>query len=211
MNIIESLNVSFSYNDAAVLSYPDFKCSVEAPLVIMGKSGSGKTTLLHILAGILRASGGEVSINSIKLNALSPGQLDQFRGRNIGIVYQRAHFMASLSVLDNILLSQYFSGQPLKPTKARDIARQLNIEQLLDKKTMQISQGEQQRVSIARALLPEPKVLLTDEPTSSLDDDSCLSVVHLLKEQSYRVGSALIIVTHDERVKKHFSNTIYLR
>ncbi len=208
--MVESNNLTFSYNTDTVFAYPDFYCTADRPLLIRGRSGSGKTTLLHILAGILRPSGGKVIINDVNPAALSAAQLDKFRGRNIGIVYQRAHFMAALSVFDNILLSQYFSGQRPDHPQAKRIADRLNIGHLLKKNPAQLSQGEQQRVSIARALLPGPKLLLADEPTSSLDDDNCDSVLHLLKEQSVLSRSALIIVTHDQRVNQHFSNAIRL-
>jgi ABC-type lipoprotein export system ATPase subunit len=208
--MVEARNLRFAYNADTTFAYPDFKGRVDMPLLIKGRSGSGKTTLLHLLAGFLRPTSGDISINNVSMTALSQRRLDRFRGRNIGIVFQRSHFMAALPVLDNILLAQYFSNQPLKPDKAAMIASRLNIDHLLKKRPMEISQGEQQRVSLARALLHEPTVVLADEPTSSLDDENCESVIRLLTEQSALAGSALIIVSHDERLKKHFSNTIEL-
>jgi len=208
--MVEAKNLRFAYNPETTFVYPDFKSTINMPLLIKGRSGSGKTTLLHLLAGFLRPTGGGISINNVSMTVLSQRRLDRFRGRNIGIVFQRSHFMAALSVLDNILLAQYFSNQPLKPNKATMIAGRLHIDHLLKKRPMEISQGEQQRVSLARALLHEPIVVLADEPTSSLDDENCERVIRLLTEQSAIAGSALIIVSHDERLKKHFSNTIEL-
>lgn len=118
--------------------------------------------------------------------------------------------MPALTVLDNILLAQYFSDQPLEPGEATTLANRLHIGQLLKKRPAEISQGEQQRVSLARALVHQPDVVLADEPTSSLDDENCERVTHLLTEQSLLSGSALIVVSHDDRLKKHFSNTIEL-
>ncbi|HVU94699.1 MAG TPA: ATP-binding cassette domain-containing protein [Puia sp.] len=208
--MVASRNLTFAYNGDTSFTYPDLQCSTDRPLLITGRSGTGKTTLLHLLAGILVPTGGDIRVNDISLGSLSPSRLDKFRGRNIGIVYQRPHFMAALSVMDNILLSPYFSGQEMERSKVKDIAGRLAIGKLLSKKPARLSQGEQQRVSIARALLSGPKVLLADEPTSSLDDDNAEAVIQLLKEQSALAGSALIIVTHDERVKTHFANTIQL-
>ncbi len=208
--MVQARNLRFAYNADTTFTYPDFQAKVDRPLLIKGRSGSGKTTLLHLLAGFLRPADGDISINNVSMAGLSQRRLDRFRGRNIGIVFQRSHFMAALSVLDNILLAQYFSDQPLDPDKAARITSRLNIDHLLKKRPMEISQGEQQRVSLARALLHEPAIVLADEPTSSLDDENCGSVIRLLTEQSARAGSALIIVSHDERLKKHFSNIIEL-
>jgi putative ABC transport system ATP-binding protein len=208
--MVEAKSLRFAYNGSTSFAYPDFRCKVDMPLLIKGRSGSGKTTLLHLLAGFLRPAGGDISINNVSLKALSERSLDGFRGRNIGIVFQRAHFMSALTVLDNILLTQYFSDQRLTPDKAKAMAGRLHIGHLLKKRPAEISQGEQQRVSLARALLHDPLVVLADEPTSSLDDENCARVIQLLTEQSSLTGSALIVVSHDERLKKHFSNTIGL-
>jgi putative ABC transport system ATP-binding protein len=209
--LIEASNLKFAYNESRTFAYPDFQCKVDRPLLIKGRSGSGKTTLLHLLAGFLHPAAGSISVNNVSMTALSSRRLDRFRGRNIGIVFQRAHFMSALTVLDNILLAQYFSGQPLTPDKAVEMARRLHIGHLLKMRPSEISQGELQRVSLARALMHAPVVVLADEPTSSLDDENCARVIGLLAEQSYLAGSALIVVSHDERLKKHFSHTIELR
>ena len=132
------------------------------------------------------------------------------RAKNIGIIYQRAHFVSSLSVLDNILLSNYLSGQKQDREKAGYLAEQLGFANHLSKKTNQLSQGEQQRVSIARALMNNPNVILADEPTSSLDDNNCQKVIKLLKKQSALIGASLVVVTHDQRLKDEFANQIFL-
>lgn len=208
--MLSTQDISFAYSSEASFRYPDMESRVNSQLLITGRSGSGKTTLLHILAGILKPATGVVTVANVKINRLSNRQLDRFRGNHIGIVFQQPHFMAALKVLDNILLSQYFSNHEVMPVTAKRIADRLNISNLLHKAPAQLSQGEQQRVSIARALVNNPKVLLADEPTSSLDDDNCEQVIELLKEQSSISGAALVIVTHDERLKKHFSNRISL-
>jgi len=203
-------NIQFSYSETTKFSYPDVYCTMNNPLLITGKSGTGKTTFLHIMAGLLKPDKGGVFINDVNLSQLPAGKLDKFRGKNIGIVFQRSHFMAALTVLDNIVLSQYFSGNKITRDKVKKIAERLGVNHLLNKFPSRLSQGEQQRVSIARALMNDPKVLLADEPTSSLDDENCQQVIQLLKEQSAFAGAALIIITHDGRIKESFTNSIQL-
>jgi lipoprotein-releasing system ATP-binding protein len=132
------------------------------------------------------------------------------RARQLGIIYQRAHFVSSLSVLDNILLANYLANQKQDKNKAAYLADQLGFAEHLFKKPHQLSQGEQQRVSIARALMNDPAVILADEPTASLDDLNCRKVVALLKEQSQSIGASLVVVTHDQRLKDEFSNQVLL-
>lgn len=208
--MITAAGLSFSYDSGRLFRYPDFQCSVTTPLLISGRSGSGKTTLLHLLGCLLAPVAGTLTIKGIQVQGLTEAARDAFRGKYTGIIFQQSHFMQALPVLDNILLSQYFSGHTLTPAKAKRIAARLEIAHLLDKLPATLSQGEQQRVSIARALLHDPALLLADEPTSSLDDESCEQVVQLLLEQSHLAGAALVMVTHDARVKQYFKNRIHL-
>jgi lipoprotein-releasing system ATP-binding protein len=204
--MVSTIGLAFSYTAEKTLFYPDIYCDKEHPLLLKGRSGSGKTTLLHLLAGLLRPASGQLLIDNTDITLMRDKALDRFRGKHIGIIFQRSHFIAALNVRDNLLLSPYFSGNPILPGKAVSIAAQLGIGHLLSKRTTQISQGEQQRVSIARALLNEPKILLADEPTSSLDDENCDRVISLLMAESAAAGIALIVVSHDERLKQHFSH-----
>jgi putative ABC transport system ATP-binding protein len=112
--------------------------------------------------------------------------------------------------MDNILMPNYLAGQKQDREKAAYLAEQLGFAEHLTKKTNQLSQGEQQRVSIARALMNNPNVLLADEPTSSLDDANCQKVISLLKTQSSVIGASLVVVTHDQRLKDEFSNQVFL-
>ncbi|HEY0272164.1 MAG TPA: ATP-binding cassette domain-containing protein [Chitinophaga sp.] len=203
-------DLSFAYNGGAVITYPHLEATVHAPLLIRGRSGSGKTTLLHLLAGLLRPRSGAVHIAGTNLDSLSSQALDRFRGQHVGIVFQRAHFMPSLTVADNILLASYFSGRPLEQARVQHLAERLGIGHLLPKRPHELSQGEQQRVSVARALVNGPAVLLADEPTSSLDDVNCMSVLQLLQEQAQWSKAALVVVTHDARLMPHFTNQITL-
>ncbi|WP_373512832.1 ABC transporter ATP-binding protein, partial [Persicitalea sp.] len=153
---------------------------------------------------------GEIELNGKSLRNINVRQAGRVRAQQIGIVYQRAHFVSSLSVLDNILLANYLADKKQNKEKAIHLAEQLGFAEHLFKKPNQLSQGEQQRASIARSLMNDPTVILADEPTASLDDENCRKVVELLKEQSQSIGASLIVVTHDQRLKAAFGEWVTL-
>lgn len=208
--VIESKNLTFSYNEHKKFSFPDFSCSAKETLLILGNSGKGKTTLLHLLALLQTPTGGSIKLKGEEISQLSPKNAAKMRAESIGIIYQKSHFVASLSVLDNLLLANYLADKKQSVERATELARSLGFIDHLHKKTTQLSQGEQQRVSIARALMNNPSIILADEPTSSLDDENCEKVIQLLDKQSDKIGAALIIVTHDQRLKDRFSNRVML-
>ena len=208
--MLSTKNLSHSYNKEHKFSFPDLDCGKDETLLILGNSGVGKTTLLHILAGILKPNSGIVTIGNSELYKMNCNKLDRFRGQNIGLVFQKPHFVSSITAEQNLLLSQKIAGRPVDRAKVKSILEKLNIYRRRTAKNYQMSQGEQQRLSIARALINGPKVILADEPTSALDDNNCDAVVQLLQEQSKAVGASLIIVTHDGRLKQAFDNYIEL-
>lgn len=202
--------LTFEYGPAKQFAFPDVRCADREALLILGQSGTGKTTLLHLLALLLRPRSGAVRINETDLTKLGPAQTAAFRARHVGIIYQKPHFVRSLSVGDNLLLANYLAGKPQQPQRARELAGQLGFADQLSRKTHQLSQGEQQRVSIARAVMNQPAVILADEPTSNLDDENTNRVVTLLREQSEQIGASLIVVTHDQRLKNVFPTRVNL-
>ena len=195
-------NLAYAYPNGRTLRFPDMECGEGNVLLISGGSGVGKTTLLHLLAGLLKPSGGEVQVAGTAIQSLKPAAMDAFRGKHIGIIYQQSQFIAALSVKENLLLA----GK----ARLQEISEKLGIQSLLHKKPAQLSQGEQQRASITRALLQSPQLLLADEPTASLDDDNCIAVAKLLAAQAAEQKAALLIVTHDNRLKQLFANHITL-
>lgn len=203
-------NLTFSYSPQKRFSFPDIVCNDREALLILGQSGKGKTTLLHLMALLLRPEGGQVLINDQDITPLSVAEAAAVRASQIGIIYQRPHFVSSLNVLDNVLLSSYLAQKPQDKARAKQLAEQLGFADHLSKKTNQLSQGEQQRVSIARALMNNPAVILADEPTSSLDDINCDKVIELLKNQSEQIGASLVVVTHDQRLKDAFAKQVKL-
>lgn len=171
----------------------------------------GKTTCLHLMAGLMQASQGEVHINGTLINGMSQSELDHFRGQHIGVIFQQNHFIASLNVLENVFMSQYLSGVKSDMDFCNELLRRLKIDHKASKKTNNLSQGERQRVSIARALASRPSIILADEPTSALDDTNAHEVYSLLKDQADFLGSSLVIVTHDNRLKNLVNRQIILR
>lgn len=208
--MLTTKNIHFSYPSGVSFHFPDIYCPAGNTLLITGASGKGKTTLLHLLAGILKPSEGEITIGETDITALSGKKLDSFRGKSIGIIFQQPHFVQSLTVFENIMLAAYLSGSEMDRQRARDLLVQLNIADQAQKTTSKLSQGQQQRVSIARAMMNHPRVILADEPTSSLDDEHCFRVADLLQKQSKQANAALVIVTHDRRLKDIFKRTIQL-
>jgi ABC-type lipoprotein export system ATPase subunit len=202
--------IEFTYDDGPVFSFPNFGCHTGDQMLLLGQSGSGKTTLLHLLAGMLQPSSGSIVIDGTAVETLTPSKLDHFRGQNIGIIFQTAHFIDSLSVLDNLIMPQYLSGNSIDRDKALRILERLNLKDKANQAPRRLSVGEQQRIAIARALVNDPKLILADEPTSALDDKNAGEVIGLLREQAEISGATLIIVTHDQRLKDEFEKRVEL-
>ena len=206
--MLETKNLRFKYDNNLELNFPDIKTSKEN-LLILGASGVGKTTFLHLLSGLLKPMNGEIDLLGTKISNLKMSEMDRFRGKNIGIVFQKPHFINSLTVKENLQLAQYISKKSDK-NRIQSLLESLGIEDKANKKTLNLSQGEKQRVAIALAIVNSPKLILADEPTSSLDDLNCDKVINLLKDQAAKYKAKLIIITHDYRLKKHFKNTLSL-
>lgn len=211
MSLVKTENLSFRYSSSEQeYSFPDIQLSKGENLLISGKSGSGKTTLLHLLSGILTPSNGSVCIDNISTQTLKPHEMDKFRGEKIGIIFQENYFIESLSVINNLIYISTLCG--FTPDKAyiKKLTDELDINQLSDKKPGQLSRGELQRFSIARALVNKPVILLADEPTSSLDDENCMRFIELMKKICSSHSLSLIIATHDGRLKPEFNKSIAL-
>lgn len=208
--MIQTQGLTFNYQGGKIFQYPDFRCAKGEALLIKGKSGCGKTTLLHLIAGILQPQSGIVTINDTQLTSLRGATADQYRGQHVGFILQRFHFIDAISVEDNIRAAAFFSGKKVDDNYLLQLSKILGIKDLLSRKPKSLSLGEQQRVSIARAVINRPSIVLADEPTSSLDDDNCMEVIQLLKDTATQNESALIVVTHDERLKKVFPKQISL-
>ncbi len=208
--MLQTHNLQYSYDGKAALHFPDIRCEKGEQWLLLGRSGSGKTTLLHLLGGLLTAKEGMVKVADTNLSALSTAQLDKFRGRHIGIIFQKSHFVKALTVEENLMLAQTLAGEPINRARIAELLHQLNVGHKLRSKPDRLSQGEQQRIAIARAVVNQPDVILADEPTSALDDVNCEEVIKLLEREAEAVGATLLVVTHDGRLKEKFEKQIVL-
>lgn len=208
MLVTESLE--FAYPNNLSFLFPDMNCQRGSHWLILGQSGCGKTTLLHLLGGMRKPTKGKVLIAKTDIVDMGETELDAFRGANIGVVFQQPHLINAMTVEENLLAAQYWAQKTPSRTKVKQILEKLNLGDRIKARPNQLSQGEQQRVSIARALINDPVLVLADEPTSSLDDRNSEDVVKLLLEQSKAQNATLIIVTHDGRLKALFDNQIHL-
>lgn len=208
--MLQTTDLHYTYPNGPSFAFPDVKVICEEVLLILGRSGSGKTTLLHLLAGLMAPTSGIVSIDSTALSSLSGSKMDGFRGRHIGLVFQQPLFIRSVNVMHNLQLARTLAGLEADETRATQLLEELGMADSASQLPQSLSIGERQRVSIARALMTSPGLLLADEPTSALDDDNCNRVAELLQSAATRHGAALVIVTHDRRLKDRFTNTVEL-
>jgi putative ABC transport system ATP-binding protein len=209
--MISIKSVSHSYGNAGRIEFKDWEINNGEQWLLSGESGSGKTTLLHILTGILKPAAGEVNMDGTSLYSLSSRELDQFRGRNIGIIFQRPHLIKSLTITENLVMAQSFASLPEDLKRVNEVLESLGIAAKKNAYPSELSQGQLQRVSIARAVINKPALLIADEPTSSLDDKNAQAVLDLLMQQSGLNQVTLIVATHDKRVKDAFINTYELK
>ncbi|MFC6334733.1 ABC transporter ATP-binding protein [Paenibacillus septentrionalis] len=180
---------------------------------VMGPSGSGKTTLLNILATIDKPSSGKLEINGIDPTVLNDHKLALFRRRELGFVFQDFNLLDALSVKENIILPLVMEG--MKPKKIEErlkpIVEMLQIEQLLNKRTYEISGGQKQRTAIARAIIHEPSLLLADELTGNLDSKSAKDVMDTLKKMNEELGATILMVTHDPFSASYCQRIIFIK
>ena len=177
--------------------------------VIRGASGSGKSTLLSILAGLLPPTSGEVLLAGQSLYALGESQRDSWRARHLGMVPQRHHLLASLSIRQNLQLAQSLA-QREDASRLQALMDRLGLTPLARQRPEQLSQGQQQRAALARALVHAPVLVLADEPTSALDDANARTVIDLMLELTQEARVALLVATHDARLNGLFDQEIRL-
>jgi putative ABC transport system ATP-binding protein len=178
--------------------------------LIAGPSGSGKSTALALLTGLLRPTSGTIIVSGQNLAALEGSALDRWRGRTIGFVPQRLHLVASLSVLDNVLLAQYLAGKHTDVDRARATLSSVGLEAFFDRHPSMLSQGQAQRVAVARAVVNGPSLLIADEPTASLDDEHAARTLELLTSQAERSNATLVVASHDGRIRDAFEHRLNL-
>ena len=205
--VVSVRNLSFDYGDsgATVLNIPRWSVEPCERVFLHGPSGAGKSTLLNLLSGILLPKTGTVEILGHTINAMSGGQRDKWRARHIGIVFQQFNLIPYLSAADNIKLAAYFAGSGKVHERAHNLLNRLNIDESERRRpAAQLSIGQQQRVSIARAMINQPELLIVDEPTSALDRENREIFMSLLLEQVKLNQTALVFVSHDLSLASSF-------
>ena len=193
-----------------VLDIPAWRVDAGERCLVAGPSGSGKSTLLHLLAGLATPRAGSVRVAGMDLAGLSPAARDRFRGRSIGLVLQSFHLLDTLSVLDNVRLARHLAGLPEDHARCREVLEGLGVAEFGSVRPSTLSHGQAQRVALARAVVNRPAVILADEPTSSLDDESCERVAALIETEAARQGATLVVATHDSRLHGRFERRLSL-
>ena len=207
--MIHVANLSFSYS-IKTISFPSFLLNQGEHCLLLGESGSGKTTLLHLLGGLLRGYAGNLQLNKTELSSLSETELDAFRGKNIGFIFQKNHLISALTVEKNLVMASYLAGNSTDDDHINKLLTELDLADKRKSSVLEISQGQAQRVAIARAVMNNPKIILADEPTSALDDKNCERVINVLLDLAAKHNSTLLVATHDQRLKDKISKHILL-
>ncbi len=196
----------YRYKQGAELLFPDVELQQGDTLVLRGNSGSGKSTWLALLAGLLTPSAtqqGELTVAGQRLNGLSNTARDAWRAKNLGFLPQKLHLSEALTVAENLQLAYFAAGLPLNAVAKAHIESTLaalGVADFAHRKPSTLSGGQAQRVALARAVLLNPKIILADEPTASLDDDAASAALALLQTSAARCNATLVIATHDFRV-----------
>lgn len=193
-------NLSFSIDGHKLFSNINFKIKNEKDLLITGPSGIGKTTLLSILCGLQQPTAGNIFYNDICLYNLAENKIDEFRGNQLGIVFQNFNLINTFTIKQNLQLAN--TALDLKDNDHMyDLLQRVNLADKSHVMVSKLSIGEKQRVAIARAFIGKPKWVFCDEPTSSLDDNNTDMIIKLIKEECQRYKSSLILITHDKRIQ----------
>ena len=210
--MIEIKNIVKSYGELKVLKGIDLTIKEKEIVTIVGASGAGKSTLLHILGTLDTPDEGELLYDSVNIARLSSNKLSEFRNNNIGFVFQFHHLLPEFTALENVCIPAWIKGTGKKEAELRamELLTLLGLADRVSHKPNQLSGGEQQRIVIARALLNNPKLILADEPTGSLDKDNSAIVIHCLRELAHELQRAVVIVTHDSDVARQCDRTLLL-
>lgn len=204
MSILSMKNVNYTYQGTSSLVLSDINIDFEAGKVysIKGKSGSGKTTLLSLLAGLDNATSGEILYKGKNINTIDK---DEYRAKEIGVIFQGYNLLTNYTAIQNVLLSMNVSEMAVKNKKeyAYDMLQKVGIDRdSANRKVLNLSGGEQQRVAIARTIATKSDVIIADEPTGNLDDETEDSIINILKDLAHKDGKCVIIVTHSNKVAR---------
>ena len=203
MNIIELKDVSRVYkngeHEQRALDHVDLTLEEGRFIVILGPSGAGKSTLLNILGGLDSPTSGTICVDGRDISSLSENEMADYRAETVGFVFQSYNLIPTLTVIENVALAKDIPSHPLS---SHDMLRAVGLEDHIHNFPSELSGGEQQRVSIARALAKNPKILLCDEPTGALDSETGVMVLKLLLSMARDMGKTILIVTHNQNIAR---------
>ncbi len=216
--MIEISELAFSYSNrrselASIfgMRIDTFTVPQGSSTALVGPSGSGKTTLLRLIAGTLRPISGNIRVTDQAITEFPDGELSKFRVRNVGQVFQAFELLNYLTVFENVMLPWYILGEGRRSdalVRAKELLASVGLEPKLHARPGELSQGEQQRVAVCRAMFNNPALLLADEPTGNLDQENKQNVVDLLRDQARCNNSTLLMVTHDESLLDRFDTVL---
>lgn len=215
MPILNIQNLGKTYQSAGrtltVLENISFSVEAGSTMAIVGPSGSGKTTLLGLAAGLDRSSSGTVELNNIRLDALNEDQRAAIRNEHVGFIFQNFQLLPTLTALENVMVPLELRGEKHIKPKAQDLLKKVGLADRGHHYPSQLSGGEQQRVSLARAFINTPHILFTDEPTGNLDAETSRGIVELIFNLNKESGTTLIMVTHDLELANKTGRVIKLK
>lgn len=214
-NILDIQNVSKTYksagSDLTVLNDINFSIAQGSTVAITGPSGSGKTTLLGLCAGLDRASSGSVALNNVKLDQLTEDERAAVRNRYVGFIFQNFQLMPTLTAIENVMVPMELRREKNVNERAMELLDKVGLSARANHYPIQLSGGEQQRVSLARAFSNQPAILFADEPTGNLDGETSEKIEKLMFDLNREAGTTLVIVTHDLELASRTSRIIRLK
>lgn len=211
-NVKKIYTTRFGGNKVEALRNVNFSAEQGEYLAIMGESGSGKTTLLNVLASIDKATQGQISLNGKEMGQIKDKELAQFRREHLGFVFQDFNLLDSFTLGDNICLPLVLAGKkyPEIAPLLHEVAKKVNIEELLDKYPYEVSGGQKQRAAVCRAIITEPELILADEPTGALDSKSSNELLEAF-ENIHQGGQTIVMVTHSTAAAARASRVLFIK
>lgn len=211
--MLSARGIKKSYGNLQILKGVDLEIKKGEIVSIVGASGAGKSTLLHILGSLDTPDKGQVVLNDMELSKLSPNKLSAFRNKHIGFIFQFHHLLPEFTALENICIPAFIAGKGKAESeeRARQLLDRLQVGNRADHKPNALSGGEQQRVSVARALMNNPSIILADEPSGNLDSENAEALHHLFVQLRSELKQTFVIVTHNEHLAAISDRTVHMK
>lgn len=211
--MLQAKGIYKSYGPLPIVKGVDIEVAKGEIVSIVGASGAGKSTLLHIIGTLDHADKGELQINGVQVNSLSAKKLSAFRNQHIGFVFQFHHLLPEFTALENVCIPAFIHGVGRKEAEQRalELLALLGVSHRANHKPTEMSGGEQQRVSVARALINKPSIILADEPSGNLDSENAAALHQLFFDLRDKFQQTFIIVTHNEELARISDRIIHMR